>query len=73
MTDMEEKHDGADPSKWRWGDGTPCADVFAADEAKRRYEEFAARAAFLRQPCGNAARTGVTRDRSRSPRRPEGQ
>ncbi len=65
---LEQKHGGADPAKWRWGEGTPCADVFAADEAKREHEDLSAKAAALRQMCGRLASDGsAARDRSRSP------
>ena len=37
---LEAKHGGADPASWRWGEGTPCADVFAADEATRELSPF---------------------------------
>ncbi len=66
ITDLEEKHDGADPASWRWGDGTPCADVFAADEAKRKHVDLKAKAAALQQLCSGASSGGATRDRSRS-------
>ena len=37
---LEQKHGGADPTRWRWGEGMPCADVFAADEAKRKRDQM---------------------------------
>ena len=65
---LEQKHGGADPAKWRWGEGTPCADVLAADEAKREHEDLSAKAAALRQMCGRLPSDGcAARDRSRSP------
>ena len=65
---LEQKHGGADPAKWRWGEGTHFADVFAADEAKRKHEDLSAKAAALRQMCDRVAPAGsAARDRSRSP------
>ena len=65
---LEQKHGGADPANWRWGEGTPCADVFAADEAKREHEDLSAKVAALRQMCGRLPSDGsAARDRSRSP------
>ena len=46
---LEQKHGGADPTRWRWGEGTPFADVFAADEAKRKHESLKAKVAALQQ------------------------
>ena len=68
IANLEEKHGGADPVSWRWGDGTPCADVFAADEAKRKHEGLKAKAAALQQLSGAASGSGAARERSRSPR-----
>ena len=76
LTNLEEKHGGADPKKWRWGEGTPCTDVFAADEAKRKHEDLIERVAALQRICdgaaGSAAGSGAAssgnRERSRSPR-----
>jgi hypothetical protein len=34
------RHGASDPSQWKWGAGTACADVFEADEAKRKYEDL---------------------------------
>ena len=65
---LEAKHGGADPASWRWGEGTPCADVFAADEAKREYEGLKAKVAALQQLSDAASGSGATRERSRSPR-----
>ena len=70
IAELEEKHGGADPASWRWGDGTPCADVFAADDAKRKHESLKAKAAALQQVPDGADGSGATRERSRSPRRP---
>ena len=70
IAELEEKHGGADPASWRWGDGTPCADVFAADDAKRKHDSLKAKAATLQQVSYGAAGTGATRERSRSPRQP---
>ena len=69
IAELEEKHGGADPASWRWGDGTPCADVFAADDAKRKHDSLKAKAATLQQVPDGADGSGATRDRSRSPRR----
>ena len=76
LADLEEKHGGSDPTKWPWGEGTPCVDVFAADEAKRAHEDLTAKAAALQQLCGGAAGSAAGsgaagsggRERSRSPR-----
>ena len=65
---LEQKHGGADPTRWRWGEGAPCADVFAADEAKRKHESLKARVAALQQLSDAASGSGATRERSRSPR-----
>ena len=65
---LEAEHGGADPASWRWGEGTPCADVFAADEAKREYEGLKAKVAALQQLSDAASGSGATRERSRSPR-----
>ena len=56
---LEAKHGGAD---------TPCADVCAADEAKREYEGLKAKVAALQQLSDAASGSGATRERSRSPR-----
>ena len=37
LAHLEEKHGGADPLSWRWGEGHACASVFEADDAKREY------------------------------------
>ena len=76
LADLEEKHGGSDPTKWPWGDGTPCTDVFAADEAKRRHEDLTERVAGLQRICdgaagsaaGGGAASSGSRERSRSPR-----
>ena len=52
----------------QWGDGTPCPDVFAADDAKRKHESLKAKAATLQQVSSGAAGSGATRERTRSPR-----
>ena len=49
----------------RWGEGTPCKDVFEADDAKRKHEDLRAKAAALQRLCDAS---GAGRDRSRSPR-----
>lgn len=68
LATLEQKHGGADPAKWRWGEGESCADVFAADEAKREHENLSTRVAAFRQLCDNPPRDGnAARDRSRSP------
>ena len=74
LAHLEEKHGGPDPKQWRWGEGTPCTDVFAADEAKRKHEDLIKRVAALQRVCDgatgsarSAASTG-SRERSRSPR-----
>ena len=41
LTELEEKHGGPDPKIWKWGVGTPCADVSAADDALRRHRDIA--------------------------------
>ena len=46
-----------------------CADVFAADAAKREYEGLTAKVAALQQLSDAASGSGATRERSRSPRR----
>ena len=46
IREMEEKHGAADPSEWNWG--AYCADVFEADEAKRKYEDLSAKVAALK-------------------------
>jgi hypothetical protein len=48
IREMEEKHGAADPSQWKWGAGTPCADIFEADDAKRKYENVYAKVAALK-------------------------
>ena len=68
LADLEAKHGGTDPASWRWGEGTPCADVFAADDAKREYEGLKARAAALQRLSDAASGSGAARERSRSPR-----
>ena len=65
---LEAKHGGADPASWRWGEGTPCADVFAADDAKREHEGLKAKVSALQQLSNAASGSGATRERSRSPR-----
>ena len=65
---LEQTHGGGDPTRWRWGEGTPCADVFAADEAKRKHESLQAKVVALRQMCNEDTRNGTIRARSRSPR-----
>ena len=65
---LEQKHGGADPAQWRWGEGAACADVFAADEAKREHESLKAKVAALQQVSSGASGSGATRERSRSPR-----
>ena len=45
-----------------------CADVFAADEAKREHEGLKAKAAARQQLSDGASGSGTTRERSRSPR-----
>ena len=65
VSDLELNHGGADPAKWCWGEGTPCADVFAADAAKRKYEALKAKLAALQQASSGS---GTARERSRSPR-----
>ena len=56
---FEEKHGGADPTSWRWGE---------ADEAKRDYEGLKAKAAAPQQLSDAAFGSGATREHSRSPR-----
>jgi len=68
LADLEAKHGGTDPASWRWGEGTPCADVFAADDAKREYEGLKAKAAALQRLSDAASGSGAARERSRSPR-----
>jgi len=60
LTELEEKHGGPDPKRWRWGPGLPLADVFAADEAAREHTELSDRAEALRS-------LAPARERSRSP------
>ena len=68
---MEQKHGGPDPTKWHWGVCTPCADVFAADEAKREHESLKIKVMMLRQMMMTPSSVGVggarREDRSRSP------
>ena len=75
IVDIEEKHGGADPAKWRWGTGTPCVDVFAADDAKRAYEDLKAKYEYIKTKAGSCHSAvasddppprGASRDRSRS-------
>ena len=74
--EMAEKHGNADPAKWKWGAGTPCADIFEADEAKRKHEDLSAKVAAFRafrdesctQSIQSASSDRGTRDRSRNPR-----
>ena len=65
---LEAKHGGADPASWRWGEDTPCADVFAADDAKREHEGLKAKVSALQQLSNAASGSGAARERSRSPR-----
>ena len=80
-SELEEKHGSSDPAQWRWGDGTACADVFAADAAKREHEALVASIATLQKLCDDitaaeearSSDQGVSesfaaRERSRSPR-----
>ena len=49
IRELEAKHGGPDPAQWRWRAGTPCADVFEADEAKRQHEDLLAKLAVFKQ------------------------
>ena len=40
IAELETLHGSSDPMKWLWGSGTPCADVFEADDAKCKYERL---------------------------------
>ena len=64
---MEARHGGCDPTAWKWGPGTPCVDVHAADEAMGKYRSLRAKVAAYAPLCerGEASE----RHRSRSPRR----
>lgn len=79
--ELEEKHGSSDPAQWRWGDGTACADVFAADAAKREHEALVASIATLQKLCDDitaaegarssdqgVSESSAARERSRSPR-----
>ena len=56
------------PRSGAGGEGAACADVFAADEAKREHESLKAKVAALKQVAGGASESGAPRERSRSPR-----
>ena len=64
---MEARHGGCDPTAWKWGPGTPCVDVHAADEAMGMYRSLRAKVAAYAPLCerGEASES----HRSRSPRR----
>ena len=76
---MEDLHGGDDPLKWKWGAGTPCADVHEADTAKWEYEDLEAKIAALVPSTSSVSSAsqgvvctrGETSERvhSRSPRR----
>ena len=81
-SELEEKHGSSDPAQWRWGGGAACADVFAADAAKREHEALAANIATLQKLCDDitaaegagpgdqgVSESSAARERSRSPRR----
>ena len=83
LREMAEKHGDVDPAKWKWGAGTNCADVFEADEAKRKYEDLSDKVAVFTafrdeistQSIQSASSSGAkeeTRERSRSPRAASG-
>ena len=79
MREMAEKHGDVEPAKWKWGAGTPCADVFEADDAKRKYEDLTAKVTVFTafrdesstqsiQAASSSGEKEETRERSRSPR-----
>lgn len=70
IAELGEKHGGADHASWRWGDGTPCSDPFAADDARRKYESLKAKAAALQQVPDGVVGSGARRERSPSPTQP---
>jgi len=80
-SELEEKHGSSDPAQWRWGDGTACADAFAADAAKREHEALMENIATLQKLCDDItaaegarssdqamSESSAPRERSRSPR-----
>ena len=67
LAQMEKLHGGTNPIKWKWGKGTPCADVHAADDAKHKYEALKAKLAAFAPLCDRGESS--QRARSRSPRR----
>ena len=76
LVQMEELHGGCDPLKWKWGVGTPCADVHEADAAKWKYEALKDKIAALAPSASSATHSVVRaggesseREHSRSPRR----
>ncbi len=46
---LQEKHGGADPLEWRWGEGHACASVFEADDAKREHVDLLMEVRVLRE------------------------
>lgn len=76
LAELEEKHGGPDPKIWKWGAGTPCADVSAADDAMRRHRDISEKIAayerllqFRAEKAELGFAIGRSRARSRSPRR----
>jgi len=67
---MEEQYGGGDPARWEWGAGAPCADVFEADEAKRKFDDLSAKVAVFSafRDEGRIESATPERERSRSPR-----